>query len=397
MTKSIRVQAQEALLQGKHTQALALFTQLHEEKPNDMRIYGKLAELREKTKDIRGAVKAYTDIANAYADQGFVVQAIAINKILLRLDSTQTGVQRRLKDLSNERGEDWAVKTTGLRTGGNISNNRLTVERMPLFSGLSGNELQDFIDSLQLHSVPAKTYIYKEGDRGNYLYIVSMGCVALEASDKRGNAKVYARLLEGDFFGEDAFLARGTYRESAKAATDCSVLIIERSTFDEWVSKYPRMQSTVEDFYRKKVLTRALAIAPIFSGLPPNVINEALNLFICKTVQAGEAIVHEGEVGDSFYLIRSGRVAVFTSDMKNRDEKVPLTTLNDGHFFGEVALLSDKPRTATVVAISKVELMILTRAHFNTLLKKHPSMRTIAETYQKKRVQKTIKILLNRK
>lgn len=395
--KSLRVQAQEALLQGKHAQALTLFTQLHEEAPHDMRLYGKVAELREKNNDVRGAVKAYTEIAHAYAEQGFVVQAIAINKILLRLDSTQTGVQQRLKDLSSERGEDWAVKTTGLRTGGNISHSRLNVERMPLFSGLSGNELQDFIDSLQLHSVAAKTYVYKEGDRGNYLYIVSMGSISLEATDKKGENKVYSRLLEGDFFGEDAFLARGMYRESARTATDCSLLIIERSTFDEWVSKYPRIQATVEDFYRKKVLTRALAIAPIFSGLEPEVIHEVLRLLSCETVQPGETIVEEGEIGDRFYLIRSGRVAVFTSAMKNKDEKVPLTTLSDGHFFGEVALLSDKPRTATVVAMTKVELMVLTRTSFSALLKAHPSMKTIAETYQKKRVQKTIKILLNRK
>ena len=70
--------------------------------------------------------------------------------------------------------------------------------------------------------------------------------------------------------------------------------------------------------------------------------------------------------------------------------------MGEGAFFGEVALLTDKPRTATVVAKDALELMELTRKDFNAITLEYPSVRSIVELYQKKRVQDTIKTLMQR-
>jgi len=399
----IRSKAKRALLDGKYKKALEYYFELHKADPGDLRTHVKLAELREKTGDTVGAVKDYLVIATAYAEQGFVVQAIAINKIVLRLDPTQTQVKERLKELSDERGDEWAITTISPKDKVSASDitsvdrAKLSFERTPLLSGLSGEELEAFIDCLQLQAVATDSYIYKEGDHGSYLYLIGMGNVRLETKDIKGRSRVFSHLCEGDFFGEHAFMSRISHTDAAVAETDCSVLMMDRQTFDEWVEKYPSIRSTVEDFYRQRVLARVLAITPVFEGVPPEARLALANRFRLNSFNDGDTIVQEGERGDCFYLVRSGRVGVFTRKMQAGADMVELGHMEEGGFFGEVALLTDKPRTATVVAQGPVELMELSRDNFNSIVAEYPSVRKVVEAYQKQRVQDTIKVLMKRK
>jgi len=401
--EKLRSKAKRALLDGKYKKALESFDELHKLEPDDLRTHVKLAELREKTGDTEKAVTDYIHIAGVYAEQGFVVQAIAINKIVLRLDPERTEIKERLKTLSSERGDDWAIRTVSPKDqmqAPDISGKdraKLSFERTPLLSGLSGDELEAFIDSLQLRHVDAEELIFREGDHGNYLYLIGMGSILLRAKDSQGRKRVFSHLCEGDFFGEYAFMSRVPHSDEAIAETDCSVLMIDRVTFDEWVEKYPGIQSTIEDFYRQRVLARVLAITPVFEGVPAEARLALADHFQLRTFEKGGVVVREGEAGNTFYLIRSGSVDLSTSGMGKDGDQVALGKMGEGDFFGEVALLTDKPRTATVIAREKAELMELARADFEEITAKFPSVRKIVEAYQKQRVQDTIKILLSRK
>lgn len=401
--EELKNKAKRALLDGKYKKALEFFEELHKENPNDLRDHVKLAELREKTGDTTGAIKDYITIANAYAEQGFVVQAIAINKIILRLDSTKTEIKERLKTLSSERGDDWAITTItpvdqhGQKDVSGKDRAKLSFERTPLLSGLSGDELESFMDSLELREVAAGDYIFKSGDAGDYLYLIGMGTVGMEAPLASGKKRVYSRLTEGDFFGEHAFMARTAHHDQAKAETDTSVLMIDRATFDGWVEKHPTIQSTVEDFYRRRVLARVLAITPVFEGVPPEARLALADKFRLQVYESGSVVVKEGEAGDIFYLIRSGQVKISTRGMRNQGDPVELGSMGEGSFFGEVSLLTDKPRTATVVAEGNLELMELTRDDFKAIVADYPSVLKVVEAYQKQRVQDTIKTLMRNK
>jgi CRP-like cAMP-binding protein len=274
---------------------------------------------------------------------------------------------------------------------------KLSFERMPLLSGLSGDELESFMDSLQLREVAAGEYIFKCGDAGDFLYLIGMGNVALEASLVSGKKKSYSHLSEGDFFGEHAFMSRTAYQDAALAESDTSVLMIDRTTFDSWVQKYPAIQATVEDFYRKRVLARVLAITPVFEGVPPEARTALADRFQLHSFVKGDVVVREGEAGDTFYLIRSGHVKISTRGMGSQSQQVELGVMGEGAFFGEVSLLTDKPRTATVTANDDLELMELTRADFNDIAAEFPSVLKVVSAYQKQRVQDTIKTLMRTK
>jgi small-conductance mechanosensitive channel/CRP-like cAMP-binding protein len=85
---------------------------------------------------------------------------------------------------------------------------------------------------------------------------------------------------------------------------------------------------------------------------------------------AGETIVRQGDTGDSLYIIRSGEVEVLASD--NGAQEVPLRNLKGSAFFGEMALMTGEPRTATIRARSDAELLELNREGFAELFKSHP-------------------------
>jgi CRP/FNR family transcriptional regulator/CRP/FNR family cyclic AMP-dependent transcriptional regulator len=85
---------------------------------------------------------------------------------------------------------------------------------------------------------------------------------------------------------------------------------------------------------------------------------------------AGEMLIREGEQGDSMFIVRSGKAEVFarTADGQTRH----LRTYNRGDFTGEMALMTGEPRTASVRAITDVEVIEMDREGFARLFKEHP-------------------------
>jgi MFS family permease len=109
-----------------------------------------------------------------------------------------------------------------------------------------------------------------------------------------------------------------------------------------------------------EVRTREIGVlrnAPMLRALPAVTIEQLSRHVSHLTIKPGEAVCVQGEPGDTFYVIESGEADVFGDGRLIR-------TLGAGDSFGEIALIRDTPRTATVVASTTVEASSLTRAHF---------------------------------
>jgi len=396
----------KALLNGDYACARDCYMDIHKQNPTDIRTFIKLAEMKQRVGDIQGAIADYINIASGYAENGFIVQAIAINKIILRLDPENEGINKKLQDLSCERGEEWATYSdsvaveehsnacAALRHSQKLSPG---VKRTPLLSGLSGEELNAFIQSLELTEYSPQEIIYHEGDTGGFLYLIARGSVRLQTTLNSGETTVYDHFQEGDFFGERAFMSHLKHRNSALVEVDSSILVIERATFEQWVARYPQILETVEEFYRQRVLAWVLAVTPLFEGVPFNIRKALAEKFNVCRFRQGDIILEQGDIGDSFYLIRSGRVIVSATSRKDGAARdVELGQLEAGSFFGEVTMLTNRPRTATVIAGEDVEVMELTRKNFDIIAKYFPPVRKVVETYLKKRVKDTIEVMVKR-
>ena len=114
-----------------------------------------------------------------------------------------------------------------------------------------------------------------------------------------------------------------------------------------------------KNLFRKKadkveVMTRLWLATPLFSGIPARVCRQLVSRMQPRRYKPGEVIFNAGELGAGAVLIVSGKVSVQSGG-------TVLATLNQGDFFGEVALVNDDPRTADALAETDCELMFLMR------------------------------------
>lgn len=118
-------------------------------------------------------------------------------------------------------------------------------------------------------------------------------------------------------------------------------------------------------------LAETIRSLPLFSGLSREDVAKVLGKLEEQTVPAGVTIFSQGDKGDAFYVIQSGSVQVIVEPAPGRKEVVAVLGAQDG--FGEMALLSGEPRSASVVAIAETFLWRLSRESWDDLIEKHPS------------------------
>ena len=109
------------------------------------------------------------------------------------------------------------------------------------------------------------------------------------------------------------------------------------------------------------------AKVPLFAGLAPAERQALAAAATLRRYRRGERIVTQGQPGESFFVIVKGRVSVLVISPEGRE--VVLSTLGDGDYFGEMALLDDATRSASVVASERAELAVLSRPVFFELLR----------------------------
>ena len=101
--------------------------------------------------------------------------------------------------------------------------------------------------------------------------------------------------------------------------------------------------------------------------------NLATSQFVTETLPAGRDVLIEGDPGDKFYIIARGRVEILRRDASGDNQR--LAVLEDGDNFGELALLRDTPRNATIRTLVPCIFLSLQRNHFQNLLDASPEVR----------------------
>jgi ATP-binding cassette subfamily B protein len=130
-----------------------------------------------------------------------------------------------------------------------------------------------------------------------------------------------------------------------------------------------------------------LSDVPLLAHLDRDLLNTLAKRLFIERYAAGDVIIREGEVGDKLYLIDRGQVDVLSSNYAGRQRS--LAVLGTGDHFGEIALLYDAPRSATIRARTPVVLYSLNKDDFNDLLVSVPGLRERLETIISERAQKT--------
>jgi cAMP-dependent protein kinase regulator len=129
------------------------------------------------------------------------------------------------------------------------------------------------------------------------------------------------------------------------------------------------------------------SVIPLFSDLTQEEFNEFTKRMLIHTMPPGKAIIREGDTGSSVFILTRGSVRVYATVT---GKKVELAQLNSSDFFGEIAFLTGRPRTATVETIEESDVLEVAEADLNDIIGKSPRIRDVLQKYHEQRAKSTI-------
>ncbi|MCB0415628.1 MAG: cyclic nucleotide-binding domain-containing protein [Bdellovibrionales bacterium] len=206
--------------------------------------------------------------------------------------------------------------------------------------------------------------IIEYGSVGDKIYVLLSGLMGVYQGESQGLNKNMLALLEPIcLFGESAAILHQKRNADVVALDNSWVLEIDIQKVIDAQSKEDHLD--FKSLHTRLLINQILVAAPMFKGLP----NDVINLFISKCelhhFKLGKIIINQGEstsYGEpSFYFILKGSVSII------KDGQL-LSNMGAGNYFGEVGVLNEVNRTATVRANSDVDLLSLNPTEFNNLL-----------------------------
>ncbi|KAK6465156.1 camp-dependent protein kinase regulatory subunit [Scheffersomyces coipomensis] len=218
-----------------------------------------------------------------------------------------------------------------------------------LFKQLDDSSKKIVIAALSSKSFVKDTEIIKQGDEGDFFYIIESGTVDFYVDGSKVNTS-----HEGSSFGELALMYNSPRAATAIAATDVSCWALDRLTFRRIL-----LEGT---FNRRLMYEDFLKDVEVLKALSHQERSKLADALSTEIYHKGDKIVTEGEQGENFYLIESGSCQVHNTKNGN------IKKLSKGDYFGEIALLNDLPRQATVEALDTVVVATLGKSGFQRLL-----------------------------
>ncbi|XXH03805.1 choline phosphate cytidylyltransferase [Hypoxylon texense] len=233
-----------------------------------------------------------------------------------------------------------------------------------LFSHLDDEQNAQILGALQEKPIPAKDIkVITQGDAGDYFYIVEKGSFDVYVNDAGalqpgpgGMGNKVGAIQAGGSFGELALMYNAPRAATViSSEPSCTLWALDRVTFRRIL-----MEST---FARRRLYESFLEEVPLLSSLTPYERSKIADALETKKFPKGYTIIKQGDIGKSFFLLEDGEADAFkdgSSDSVKHYKK--------GDFFGELALLDDKPRAADVISSSEVKVATLGKNAFQRLL-----------------------------
>jgi CRP-like cAMP-binding protein/Zn-dependent protease len=256
-------------------------------------------------------------------------------------------------------------KTIGKRVGEMVAGARFRAERswrveaaalidaLPAFDDLDEDVLSDLAGRVTAVSLRDGQTVFRRGATADAFYVIRSGTIHIEDVQEDGDVVILTALGRGDAFGELGLIGSAPRAATARASGETTLFRIDKPTFDALLADdidAPTFAPTMQAYAELRSL-------PVFRSLTSADLALILEHGDWLTPAPGDELITQGEPGDAFYAIGAGQVDV------TRDGEA-VATLGPGEHFGEVALLTDAPRNATVTAHTAMRVFRLDRQGF---------------------------------
>ncbi len=237
------------------------------------------------------------------------------------------------------------------------------LKKYKYFSSLSDGALESLSGKLAEVNFPARTEVVKEGTPGDCFYFVKSGRLDVTKTTKSGQEAKLAVITSGQGFGEMSLLTGSNRFCSVRSITGVTLYQLAKKDFDEIVQREPSFKKALLKKAEEYSEYNKIKVLQPFALLETDRMYAILARMIEKTYSLGEDIIVQGEKGDFYYVIKSGRVAVLQKK-KGEQEAKQVALLGEGQAFGEEALIRSDPRNATCRAIEETTVYALDKVDF---------------------------------
>ncbi|MGD9600525.1 MAG: cyclic nucleotide-binding domain-containing protein [Gammaproteobacteria bacterium] len=242
-----------------------------------------------------------------------------------------------------------------------------TIRRtIPLFAGLTPLQLREFLLDSDIRTPAPGEAVVEYNDYTNTFFSILRGSVFIEIDPNNPSRTV--PLAEGKFFGEMSLISGRRRSATIRAGENCVLIETPRRSMNKLIQSVEAVKREIDEAFLLRAIR--MHIAP---EVPEDDLVEVVHTARIRQFAPGEALFNAGEPGDYLHLIRSGSVTI-SHEINGRE--IVIAYLPSGNYVGELALLTDSPRTATVKAAVATETVMLPGAIFRELLACYPELDT---------------------
>jgi CRP-like cAMP-binding protein len=482
--RKVKDRASKAFSDGKLKEALKLYQQAVEEDPSELACQIKVGDIHRRLGQRPQAVAAYEPVARHYAEDGLLLKAIAVCKLILSVDVAHTATQEMLANLYAARatpgGRPSTADLPGLsppppkqrrRTTFEIdldeeSDEEMIVERTvpappsvkapPVIVGapVEGSPPSVIVGTKVTDGAAPEVSRLAPTAVGGVWPVSGAVGIAAKAPERpaaeppappkpyvpQGIASAWpgasvapasppavpplapmiaadeARGLETALTVETAS-TRAPAARGAPGAQPANVIVADAGGSLEEVFEHigdttppgglaphspPGMPDSLDDTSHSPIelnrVSRPQAGTgrgddlgqpqiPLFSDLPRNAFIEILVKMKMRELSPGDHVISEGETGNSFFVLAQGRVRISRKDQDGKD--TVLAYLTDGAFFGEMALLQDGARTASVIVEEESQIFEISKEVLDDVVAQYPSVARVLRNFYTQRLLST--------
>ncbi|MCI4389899.1 hypothetical protein PGIGA_G00116430 [Pangasianodon gigas] len=240
-----------------------------------------------------------------------------------------------------------------------------------LFKTLEKEQFSEVLDAMFEVLVKPNEHIIDQGDDGDNFYVIERGVYDIQV-EKDGVSRCVGKYDNKGSFGELALMYNTPRAATIIAVQPGALWALDRETFHRLIVK--------NNAKKRKMYEAFIECVPLLKSLELSERMKMVDVLGAKTFKDGEQIIKQGDAADCFYIVESGVVKIMIkrkakagrprSEDEDEDEEVEVEVSRcvRGQYFGELALVTNKPRAASVYAVGGTKCLVIDVQAFERLL-----------------------------
>ena len=256
-----------------------------------------------------------------------------------------------------------------------MSDKQTALEQLPMMMSLPPELKKLVMDCFAPASFSFGGDIVTEGEQSDAVYVLAEGRARMVKRGVNGEEIPLNLLKPGETFGATGLLdptVIGTRSTTVRASSDVRAYKLDPALFQALLVNHPEIKNIIEPEQRHRRLATFIKVYTVFAKLPA----EALKLLALEaetmTVEAGEVVIREGDAGGPMFIVEEGRLRVWERQGSRQRERA---FLRKGDLFGELSIARNRPRHATVEALTQCRLIKINERTFGKLHARFPEFR----------------------